>query len=245
MSRNRHQVQNRKQQKKDKKAKNTKFTPDYNQQVQCLKPMNNKQQQYIKLCNNQDIVIQTGFSGTQKTYIPTRIQIEKLLNDEIDKIVLVRPQISMSKSLGFFQGSVEEKMKQWLGQSLSIFHEVIGESHTEYLIKKGKIIGQPLETIKGMSFKNQFIIIDEAQDITQKEFQIISTRLGEGSTMIFQGDIRQCDLNIDSGLLIGIDMIKCNYRLPWGYVDFDSYDDIVRSDSVREAVIEFVKRGIF
>lgn len=242
MSKKRLQVQKRKKQRKNKKK--DKFTPEYNQRIDQLRPLNNKQSQYIKLCNAQDIIIQTGFQGTQKTYIPTIIQIRKLLNQEIEKIVLVRPQVSMSKSLGFFQGTVEEKMKQWLGQSLSVFNEVLGESYTDYLIKNQKIIGQPLETIKGMSFKNQFIIIDEAQDITQKEFQIISTRIGEGSTMVFQGDIRQCDLQQDSGLLLGIDMIKGTNMLPWGYIDFDSYDDIVRSDSVREAVIEFVRRGI-
>lgn len=207
--------------------------------------MNPKQQQYIRMCKHSDVVIQTGYSGTQKTYIPTRIQIEKLMNNEIEKIVLVRPAVSMSKSLGYFQGSVEEKMKQWIGQSLSIFNDVLGESKVEYLIKKGHIQGQPLETIKGMSFKNTFIIIDEAQDITQKEFAILQTRLGEGSTMVFQGDIRQCDLNTGSGLLLGIDMIQCNSNLHWSYVDFDQYNDIVRSGSVREVVIELVKRGIF
>lgn len=87
--------------------------------------------------------------------------------------------MSDSKSLGYFSGDAIEKLKNWIKPVLSIFDEFLGAEYTDYLLKMGRIEGVPLETIKGMSFKRSFIIIDEAEDLTEKEFIKCVTRIGE------------------------------------------------------------------
>lgn len=243
MTRNRNKVQDSRQ---DKKRKKQKFDNEYNYKgtpKKLLQP-SSRHQEYIKHCRHKNIVIQTGKAGTGKTYIPTRIQIEKLLNKEIEKIIIVRPQISDSKSLGFFQGDKEEKMRNWILPVLDIFHEVLGESMTDYLIKVGQIEGVPLETIKGRSFQNQFIIQEEAEDLTQKEVIKVVTRLGDKSTLVFQGDLCQLDLKGDSGLQLLQKIAKESPHLGWGHVDFNQASDILRSESVKKAILEFEKRGL-
>lgn len=209
-----------------------------------LKGMNPAQQQYISYCRNNSVVIATGYAGTSKTYIPTRVAIEKLRAGHIDKIVIVRPNISDSKSLGFFSGDLVEKVKNWIRPVLDIFHEFVGQSETEYLIKMGKIDCVPLEIIKGMSFKRSFIIVDEAEDLNKKEFIKCVTRVGEGSTIVFAGDILQQDVKGESGLALASDMAKNCPRLKWGYVNFNRPTDIVRSSMVREVILELTERGL-
>lgn len=232
----------------DKKQKKQKFQGDYNypstKPVKELLQPSQMHQQYIKYCRHNNIVIQTGKAGTGKSYIPTRIAIEKLLNEEIEKIVIVRPQVSSSKSLGFFQGDMTEKMKNWIMPVLDIFHEVLGQSQTEYLIKMGKIEGVPLEVIKGRSFQNSFIIAEEAEDLTEKEVIKVITRLGEGSTLVFQGDLCQLDLTSNSGLQLLAKIAKESPHLKWGHVDFNRASDILRSEGVKEAILEFERRGL-
>ena len=126
---------------------------------------------------------------------------------------------------------------------MSIFDEFLGQEFTEYLMKIGRIEGIPLETIKGMSFKRSFIIIDEAEDLTEKEFIKCVTRLGESSTMVFCGDIMQTDLKYDSGLTLAKTMAEEAYQLDWGVVDFNRPSDIVRSDAAREVILELRRRG--
>lgn len=245
---NRQKVIDARKDKKDKqgKIKREKFDSDYNYKgspKQLLQPTP-KHQQYIKFCKHKSVVVQTGKAGTGKSYIPTRIQIEKLLNDEVEKIVIVRPQISDSKSLGFFQGDLNEKMKNWILPVLDIFHEVLGPSMTDYLIKMGKIEGVPLETIKGRSFQKSFILAEEAEDLTEKEVVKVITRLGEGSTIVFQGDLCQLDLKGGSGLQLLQKIAKESPHLEWGHVDFNRQSDILRSEAVKKAILEFEKRGL-
>lgn len=237
------------QDRRNSKKSNTNHTPkseELNEKINTspLKPMNPLQQQYISYCRNKNVVVSTGFAGTSKTYIPTRVAIEKLNAGHIDKIIIVRPNVSDSKSLGYFGGDIVEKVKNWIRPVLDIFHEYVGMSETEYLIKRGVIEGVPLETIKGSSFKRAFIIVDEAEDLTEKEFMKCVTRLGSGSTMAFCGDILQVDIKGRSGLSLAADIAKNSPQLDWGYVDFNRPSDIVRSDCVREAILEFRRRGL-
>lgn len=245
MKRNRKQIQDRRNAKKTN-PNHVPQSEELKEKVNNspLRQMNPLQGQYISDCRNKPVSIGTGFAGTSKTYIPTRVAIEKLMSGHIDKIVIVRPNISDSKSLGFFSGSLEEKISNWIRPVLDIFYEFVGRSETEYLIKQGVIDAVPLEIIKGMSFKRAFIIVDEAEDLTEKEFVKCITRLGEGSTMVFAGDILQCDLKGRSGLALAASMAKDCPALNWGYVDFNRPSDIVRSGNVREAILEFRRRGL-
>ncbi len=219
-----------------------KFVVKYKENVPEIRAMNKKQQNYLYSINSNPLTISTGYAGTSKTYLPTAVACDMMKLNQIDKIILTRPNISTSKSLGFFSGDLIEKMKNWLLPVLDIMNERLGASMVEYCIKVGKIEFVPMEVIKGRSFNRAFILADEAEDLTYDEIKKIITRLGKDSKMVLAGDITQKDLKGESGLSIALNMAKQNPDLNCGWVDFNSPSDIVRSETVKKWILEFNKR---
>lgn len=206
-----------------------------------LEPRTEVQSEYMHLIRTKNIVLVTGLPGTGKTYIAARMAAQMMRDREIDKIVLVRPAMSDSQSLGYFKGTATEKMMNWLAPVMGALKEDFSYGEIEYMLKDGinRIECVPLETIKGMSFKRAFVIIDEAEDITVKEATKILPRIGEGTKMVLAGDTRQSDLKSGqvSGLMFAIDAIRNNpaLRLTSGSIDFSEHGtiqeggDIIRS----------------
>lgn len=208
--------------------------------VPTLKPRTEVQAQFINYINTAPVTIATGHAGTGKTYIPTRIASLWLKQKAIDKIILVRPAASASNSLGFFKGTKEEKMREWIQPILGTLKEEFSPGQLDYLMSEEIEAIQfcPLETAKGNSWKNAFIIVDEAEDCNLKEIKTLLTRLGENSTMAICGDINQVDI-AKSG--VG-EFLEVRDRSPLlqdavKHVDFCDYDDIVRSDTVKAIIL--------
>lgn len=215
-----------------------KFIQEIKSKIQHLVPLNAKQSEYIRLIKEKPLVIACGFAGTSKTYIPTVMACDALLlgslRGGIDKIILSRPNISNSKSLGFFKGSMEDKMSQWLAPVLSVMYERLGREVTTLHIEKGNIEFLPLEVIKGYSASDCFMLIDESEDLSWDEAKKVVTRQGKNCRMILAGDLSQSELKESSGMKKLIDIAKKNPQLDVGLIDFNDYADIVRSKSVRE-----------
>lgn len=205
-----------------------------------LKPQNEVQSNFINHINTAPVVIATGHAGTGKTYIPARMASLWLKQKAIDKIVLVRPAASASNSLGFFKGTKEDKMREWIQPILGTLKEEFSPGQLDYMMNEEIEAIQfcPLETAKGNSWKNAFIIVDEAEDCTLKEIKTLLTRIGENSTLCICGDINQVDIG-KSG--VG-EFLKIRERSKLlqdsvKHVDFCDYDDIVRSEVVRDIIM--------
>ena len=102
-------------------------------------PMNPKQRKYMEMLEDKKCIIACGLAGTSKTYIPTATFADWYRTGKIDKIVLVRPAVSNSKSLGFFAGSLETKASIWLAPILDVLHRRLGKAVTMLAIEKGDI----------------------------------------------------------------------------------------------------------
>lgn len=244
--RNQRQVVNDRWEKKEQVGRKTseKHLQNREQQIASrpIKPMNELQSEYLHNCRTRSVNIATGYAGTSKTYIPTRVAIEKLLREEIKRIVIVRPPVSDSKSLGFFGGDKVEKCMNWILPVVDILNEFLGSNNVINLIENDVIVPVPLETIKGCSFRDSFIIVDEAEDLTPKEFVKCVTRIGEGSTIVFAGDILQTDLKSNNGLELALDLAE-DTNLDWGVVDFNRPSDIVRSEAAKQAILALRRIG--
>lgn len=241
-SRDRNTRRNKEQNGETKTIKN-KFQEQRKEQINenPLKPLNEKQAEYIRLLKEKDMVIATGYAGTSKTYCPTVLACDAFKLGEIDKIYLTRPNISNSKSLGYFGGTLEEKCANWLGPVLSILIERIGRNDVELAIKHGDISFVPFEVIKGWSFSNCWVICDEAEDMTEEEAKKIVTRMGKNSKLCLAGDLTQSELKQRSGLKKLKEMAENTPQLESrvGIIDFDRPSDIVRSDLCREWILAF------
>lgn len=208
-----------------------------------LKPMNELQKEYINNIRTKDVNFAIGYAGTSKSYIPTVIASDMLRVGDIKKIYLVRPFVSDSKSAGFFAGDMITKSKLWLAPILDTLYERLGRSNVDYYLEKGLIEPVPLELIKGRSFKDAFIIVDEAEDLTEKEFIKCITRVGNNCKICFAGDVRQVDIKKESGIQLGYNMAKENPEFDWGFVNFDQPSDIVRGKVAKDAILGLHRLG--
>lgn len=206
-----------------------------------LKPLNQKQAQYIKLLEEKPIVVAAGYAGTSKTYIPTVMAADLFKLGKIKKIIITRPAISASKSVGFFTGSSTEKMSVWLMPVVSILRERLGAAY-DIALADGDIEFAPLEVVKGYSVNDAWLICEESSDLTKDEVIKLITRMGKNSKLVLAGDIRQSELKHDSGLAWLTKFIpRHNLDELFGFIDFNSTDDIVRSDAVKRFLIALVR----
>lgn len=208
-------------------------------------PLNERQAEYFKAIKEKDLVVAIGHAGTSKTFIATCLAADAYRVGDVQKIVLSRPAVSGSQSLGYFSGDANEKMRNWLMPMLSVLYQRMGRAVVDLAIAEGNIILQPIETIKGLSFgKGTWVICDECEDCSIEEVKSITSRAG-GCKMILCGDVKQSALREDSGLRIFTDIVKNNSKLREhvGFIEFESYEHIVRSGLCKELIKAFDKAG--
>lgn len=207
-----------------------------------LLPKNDKQAAYITALKTFDQVIVTGPAGTGKTFIASTYAATLFANGQIDKIILTRPNVASGRSLGFFPGTMEEKMAPWVIPFTDVLQACLGEGTFNIAMQKKQIDIVPFEVMRGRTFNNAFVILDEAQNTSPAEMKMFLTRIGDESKVLLNGDIKQSDLRSTSGLKTIIDMIE-HQKMPVEHIEF-TVDDIVRSDICAMWVRAFDKIGV-
>jgi len=197
-------------------------------QIRPIVPKTDKQQEYLLHLYNSPQVIVMGCAGTGKTYLASAVAANALKAKHISKIVLTRPNVPAGRSLGFLPGSMEEKIAPWVIPFTDVIREYLGAAEFDIAMKNGSIDIVPFEVMRGRTFNNSYVILDEAQNTTPQEMKMFLTRIGENSHVVINGDIQQSDLNVSSGLKTVIGLVN-RFSLPVPVVEF-TYKDIVRSD---------------
>lgn len=178
-----------------------------------------------------------GPAGTGKTYIMTRVALEKLLQQEITRIVITRPVVEADEKLGFLPGSLEDKINPYLLPILDCIEDHIGPVMTTKLLQNGKIEIAPLAYMRGRTFNNAFVILDEAQNTTKGQMKMFLTRIGNYSYFAINGDLSQSDLCKENGLkLISEKLVDVNNEI--------SLITFKPSDIVRNPIIETILKYI-
>jgi PhoH-like ATPase len=146
------------------------------------------------------LVTLMGKAGTGKTLLAMAAGLKRtVLDREFRRLVVARPTISMGKELGFLPGSLDEKLAPWMQpihDALEMLSDLnMGHEHRRSgdLMRSGSIVVEALSYIRGRSIANQFMIIDEAQNLTPLEAKTIITRVGHGTKVVFTGDPYQID----------------------------------------------------
>lgn len=182
------------------------------------------------------MVIAVGPSGTGKTSIACSTSLERLIDNQITKIVVTRPMVSTGNEMGFLPGTMENKMDPWLTPLYDNFLDEINKKSLEEYIHNNAIEICPLAYIRGRTFSSCWIIADEMQNSTSMEMKTLLTRVGENSKIIVTGDLDQCDLRQNgqkNGLQDLIEKVKeKNSNKHTDIVTFD-IDDVQRSDFVK------------
>jgi len=193
-----------------------------------LRPKTQKQADYLHALQTADAVVVLGPAGTGKTYVAATYTADRFADGAIDKIIITRPNVPAGRDIGFLPGDLKEKMEPYAASFLTPMRERLGKQQFDSAMRGGKIEIVPFATMRGRSFSDALIILDEAQNATLPEMKMFLTRQGEGSQIVVNGDISQSDLPGDSGLKTVLHLIKKhNMQIP--IIEF-GLDDIVRSD---------------
>jgi PhoH-like ATPase len=191
----------------------------YNLEKICgIIPYDKEQAYALKVLEDPNIplVTLTGAPGSGKTYMTLLVGLHKLVNDKKSKynrIIITRSIQPVGRDLGFLPGDMGEKMSPWLAPIKDNFRQAYNDlTYFDQMIKNGTIEVAPLSYIRGRSFPNSYIIVDEAQNATIHELKTIITRAGENSKIVLMGDIEQIDTpyidRLSNGLSIVIDKFK-------------------------------------
>lgn len=232
-----HQIKRleRKQKKaiKQEQPTNMKTERHHVNRVQNLRPIvpkTPKQQMLLDCLSEFDQVMVYGPAGTGKTFVTTTYAAQEFIKGTFDKIIITRPTVAVETSIGFFPGTLEEKMAVWLAETINVLKLTLGPEAYGIALKNGDIEIVPFEVIRGRSLNKSIILLTEAQNTTVKEMTAFVTRTGENSKVVIDGDIRQSDIGANNGLAWAIKMVQRYKSISTlsGLVEFDS-DDIVRS----------------
>jgi len=200
-----------------------------------VRPLNYIQETYLEAIYNNDIIFGIGSAGTGKTYVAAAYAASQLFHRKVEKIYLTRPNVEVGKSLGYLPGTLEEKYLPYLEPFDSVFTKTLGKGFYEYALKNGSIQPKPLGFMRGLTFENCVVLVDEVQNMTKTEFKMLLSRIGKNCKIILSGDDYQCDIK-DSGLDDALYRLqKINGVETVRFLD----DDIVRSRLCKEIIIAY------
>lgn len=206
-----------------------------------------KQKEYFRLLNDPSVqaICVLGLHGTGKTFCAAVVAADKFRKNEIEKIIVARAYVQTGESSGYKPGTSLQKLYPYVRNVLDTIKYRIGAGAYEVALKdgeQGEIEVQEVESIRGRSFdQKSFLIIDEAQQTTPDEMKSIVTRVSDSCKLVMCGDVRQKDIQGESGLEWFMKFTKRHNLKGVAVIDFSDPDDIVRGGLVRDIAIGLMK----
>jgi len=171
--------------------------------------LNEKQSELYKGIRNNILTICQGPAGTSKTFTACYTALALLAEQKIDKIILTKPIQESGENLGFLPGTIQEKTDPYMKSYFSNFEKIIGKSSLNWMIAMGEICVEPLAYMRGTTYDNSIMLMDEAQNSTMTQLMLWITRLGNNSKAVMMGDVSQYDIRkSDSKFLDFINLYK-------------------------------------
>ena len=166
------------------------------------------QKDYIRDLVENDVIFCTGPSGSGKSFIAAGIAANKIFKNEIDQIIVTRPLVCAGKDIGSLPGELDDKIKPYLLPMEENLKYFLGRDYYGKLFNDRRIRYEPLELMRGATFNDAYMILDEAQNCTIEQIKMFITRMGKESKVMINGDIRQTDIRNFSGLMYCVDRLE-------------------------------------
>lgn len=200
-----------------------------------VKPLNYIQGEYLEAIKYNEIIFGIGSAGTGKTYVAASYAAGELFHRRIQKIILTRPNVETGRGLGFLPGELDEKYAPYLDPFDQVFKRTLGAGFYEYALKSKTIEPKPLGFMRGASFENAVVLVDEVQNMTKAEFKMLLSRIGKNCKVILSGDPDQTDIP-ESGLTDAVNRLT---GLPGIEIVRFLDEDIVRSKMCKAIIIAY------
>jgi phosphate starvation-inducible PhoH-like protein len=189
-----------KRQQKDDKKPVSKLTP--------LEAKTPNQKEYIRAIIENQIIFCSGPAGCGKSFVAAGLAAHHLHEGQIQQIVVTRPLVCTGKDLGSLPGEMGEKIAPYLLPMKENLKYFLGQAYYGHYHNEGQIQYRPLEVMRGSTFHDTYMILDEAQNCTEEQIKMFVSRMGQNSKVLINGDVGQDDLRGRSGLSFCIDRLK-------------------------------------
>ncbi|MCS7253654.1 MAG: PhoH family protein [Armatimonadota bacterium] len=205
---------------------------------QKIVPKTKGQREYVEAVQKNDLVFAIGPAGTGKTYLAMAMAIAALQRRQVSRLVLARPAVEAGEKLGYLPGNIEEKVDPYLRPLYDALYDILGMQKCQRHLERRIIEVIPLAYMRGRTFNDSFIVLDEAQNATVLQMKMFLTRMGYGSKAIVTGDITQIDLphGVRSGLVAIQEILKGVPGVAFVYL---TDKDVVRHPLVQRIVLAF------
>ncbi|MBI5625453.1 MAG: PhoH family protein [Elusimicrobia bacterium] len=203
-----------------------------------IRPRSKNQESYVQAVTDKDLVFGIGPAGTGKTFLAVACALRALHLGKVNRIILSRPVVEAGEKLGFLPGDLLEKVDPYLKPLYDAFYSMLGPQRFRSWRSDEIIEIVPLAYMRGRTFEDAFILLDEAQNTTPEQMKMFLTRMGAGSRVVVTGDITQTDLAepITSGLIRIIDVLKDVEGVAFCKL---TEEDVVRHPLVRKIITAY------
>tara|TARA_B100000676_G_C18029853_1_gene817952 strand:- start:75 stop:824 length:750 start_codon:yes stop_codon:yes gene_type:complete len=189
----------------------------------------------ISMDDDTKLIFVDGPAGTAKTWLSVYCGLQLFQDKKIEEMIYVRSAVESSdQKLGFLPGAQDDKMAPYLEPFKDKLEELLDPIDIKYLQEEERIYGIPVGFLRGASWENKFILVDEAQNLSEKEMVTIMTRIGENCKVFICGDAMQSDIGNRSGFNSILDLFYDDDSKSHGIHTFKfTEEDIVRSELVK------------
>ena len=163
--------------------------------------LNEEQKEAKQIILDNPVVLIKGMAGSGKTLIACQVALDLVFKKEMNKIIITRATVS-KEDIGFLPGDLKEKMDPWLAPIYANLYLLYDKEKIDNMVVDNQIEVVPFAFMRGRTFPNSFVIVDECQNITNQQTEMMLGRLGKGGKIVFCGDLAQVDLKSkkDSGI---------------------------------------------
>jgi phosphate starvation-inducible PhoH-like protein len=181
-------------QPKSRKKKTNLFNTTHLNKMKLDTQLKPKQTILNGIIKNHSLTVVSGPAGTSKTFSTCYTALELLANKKIEQIILTKPLLESSFSMGFLPGSVEEKIEPYMKSYISTFKKLIGIEKFQELTLNEVIKIETLNFMRGETYDHSILLLDEGQNLEMKDLMLWITRLGKDSKAVLMGDMSQYDV---------------------------------------------------
>ena len=197
--------------------------------------LNESQEGYINKIDNNVLTFCIGPAGTGKTFCAAMSAAKAFQSKQVDRIIITRPLVEAGEKIGFLPGDMNEKVDPYVAPFVDALSRIMGTGQVQALIEHKKIEFLPLAFMRGHSWDNTFVVLDEAQNVTKSQMKLFLTRIGKGTKVIVDGDISQKDIEA-----FGLDdALRRLARVRSVAIHEFTEADIVRSGIVKDILVAY------
>ena len=193
--------------------------------------LNEEQKNAKSIILQNSITYIAGKAGSGKTLVSCQVALDLFFKKQVKHIIITRPAVEAGEKLGFLPGGMEEKLDPYVQAIYQNFYSLYKKDKIDNMIKEGSIQIKPFAYMRGSTFCEAVIIVDEVQNTTESQVKMVLERLGKGSKMMLCGDINQIDLG--RGITSGIKFLDFLQEK-----ELKNYTKIVLKTNHRDPIVE-------